>query len=389
MEKKKLHRKKYRNVIDRLAEPYLDSCAPKCAYFGRCGGCLFQNVDYEKQLLIKAGYLKDLLSSSIDDSFLEGLKVQGSTPFGYRNRMDFVAAFGKRGLRERGRFREVVDIGRCELMNEKLNAAWKILREKSLSIEDYDYLVHKGFLRYTVLRSAHFTGEIMATFVITRDAPEILPLIDAAKEMFDSVSVVIHDGFADLSTGEVAYNPKRGYIEERFGDITYRITSNSFFQSNSECALRMYSRIADNVSGNVLDLFSGVGSISLFAAKKAEHVTGVEIIPSAVEAAKVNAERNNVSNAGFVCADALPYMKENTGKFDTLILDPPRTGAHPKVLKAVQQCAPARIVYMSCNPVTFKDNLSLLPDYKVVSFEAYDMFPQTPHLETLAVLEKK
>lgn len=389
MEKKKLHRKKYRNVIDRLAEPYLDSCQPKCAYFGRCGGCLFQNIDYEKQLLIKADYLRDLLGSTVNGDLLSQLTVQGSTPFGYRNRMDFVAAFGKRGLRERGRFKQVVDIEHCEIMNDKLNRAWKTIREKSLSVEDYDYLVHKGFLRYTVLRSAHFTGEIMATFVISRESPEINPLIETAKELFDSVSVVIHDGFADLSTGEVAYNPKRGYIEEAFGDIRYRITSNSFFQSNSECAVRMYQKIAESVYGNVLDLFSGVGSISLFAAKKADHVTGVEIIESAVSAARVNAENNSITNAEFVCADALPYMKENTGKFDTLVLDPPRTGAHPKVLKAVQQCSPERIVYMSCNPVTFKDNMALLSDYKIVSFEAYDMFPQTPHLETLAVLEKR
>lgn len=260
--------------------------------------------------------------------------------------------------------------------------------EDESGIEDYDYLVHKGFLRYTVLRSAHFSGEIMATFVISRESSEIQPLIDFALGHFDSVSVVVHEGMADLSTGKVSYDAKRGYIEERFGDIVYRITSNSFFQSNSACALRMYEVIRDKAEGNVLDLFSGVGSISIFAAQKAEHVTGVEIIEEAVASARINAERNGIANVDFINADALPFMKENARTFDTLILDPPRTGAHPKVCKAIESCAPRRIIYMSCNPVTFKDNLQMLPSYRVASFDAYDMFPQTPHCETIAVLER-
>jgi 23S rRNA (uracil1939-C5)-methyltransferase len=151
----------------------------------------------------------------------------------------------------------------------------------------------------------------------------------------------------------------------------------------------MYSRIAEEAKGKVLDLFSGVGSISLFVAGKVESLTGVEIVEEAVENARINAERNNVSNVQFICADALPFMKENAHTFDTLILDPPRTGAHPKVMKAIETCAPERLVYMSCNPSTFRDNVLMLPNYRVTSFEAYDMFPQTPHLETLAVLERR
>jgi tRNA (uracil-5-)-methyltransferase len=388
MDKKKLHRKKYRNIFDRLAEPHVGSAQPKCRYFGQCGGCLFQDIEYEKQLVIKKEYLSSLLGSVVDSPLLENLAVQGSTPYGYRNRMDFVAAFGKRGLRERGRFREVVDIHHCELMNDRLNNEWKILRDASMLIEDYDYLVHKGFLRYTVLRSTHFGKECMVTFVVTRDTIELQPLLDAAVNLFDSVSIVVHDGMADLSIGTVARDIKRGYIEERFNDIVYRITPNSFFQSNSECALRMYEKISAHAEGRVLDLFSGVGSITLYAAKKADQIIGVELSEESIISARINAEQNNVKNVQFVHADALPFMKENKNTFDTLIMDPPRTGAHPKVMKAIEECAPQKIVYMSCNPVTFKDNCALLPNYRITSYEAFDMFPQTPHLETLAVFER-
>jgi 23S rRNA (uracil-5-)-methyltransferase RumA len=390
MEKKKLHRKKYRNIIDEIAEPFRGSAEPLCPYFGSCGGCLFQDIEYEKQLEIKALYLQKLfLEIPMLAPLLEDLKVKGSNPYGYRNRMDFVAAFGRRGLRERGRFRHVVDLDKCALMNERMNAVWQRIRAASAMIEDYDYLVHKGFLRYTVVRSAHFTGEIMLTIVATRDSVDLDPLVDAVRDHVDSLSLIVHDGLADLSIAPVSRDIKRGFIEENFDGTVYRITPNSFFQSNSRMALEMYTRITEETNGKVLDLFSGVGSISLFAAKKAEHVTGVEIMQESVDAAIANAGRNNVSNVDFICADALPYMKENPRAFDTLILDPPRTGAHPKAMKAIEESAPQKIIYMSCNPATFKDNILFLQNYECVSFEAFDMFPQTPHLETLAVFERK
>jgi len=390
MEKKKPHRKKYRNIIDEIAEPFRGSAVPLCPHFGSCGGCLFQNIDYANQLEIKAGYLKKLFAEvPALTPLLEDIKIQGSDPYGYRNRMDFVAAFGRRGLRERGRFRHVVDIETCALMSQRMNTVWKKIREASAAVEDYDYLAHKGLLRYTVIRSARFTDEIMLTLVATSDSHELDPLVDAVRDHVDSLSLIVHDGLADLSIAPVARDIKRGFIEENFDGTIYRITPNSFFQSNSTMALEMYTRITAETYGKVLDLFSGVGSISLFAAKKAGHLTGVEIVQESINAARTNAERNNVLNVDFICADALPFMKENARVFDTLILDPPRTGAHPKAMKAVAECAPQRIIYMSCNPATFKDNILFLGDYECRSFEAFDMFPQTPHLETLAVFERK
>ncbi|HEY1407007.1 MAG TPA: 23S rRNA (uracil(1939)-C(5))-methyltransferase RlmD [Spirochaetota bacterium] len=390
MGRRHLHRKKYKHQMMELSLPYAGSAEPACPYFGKCGGCLFQNLSYEHQLDVKSEYVRSLFAEIPDlPPLLENLKVKGSIPFGYRNRMDFVCAFGKRGLRERGTFDCVVDIERCMIMNDRMNEVWTAVRDAVQSIEDYDFLIHNGYLRYAVMRSAHFTNEIMVNFVVSRDTDEINSAIDKIFPLVDSISVLEHSGLADLSFGKVLRDHKRGYIEENFNGINYRITPNSFFQSNSPCSLEMYSRIAEESRGKVLDLFSGVGSISLFVAGKVESLIGVEIVEEAVVSARINAERNNVANAQFVCADALPFMKENANRFNTLILDPPRTGAHPKVMKAIEVCAPERIVYMSCNPSTFKDNLTMLPNYRVTSFEAYDMFPQTPHLETLAVLERR
>lgn len=392
MSRRRRHRKKYKNQITDISLPFVGSAVPQCPYFGVCGGCMFQDISYENQISVKSDYIRALFADIPELApFTESLTVKGSDPFGYRNRMDFVCAFGKRGLRERGTFDCVVDIEKCAIMNDRMNDAWRAIREIVRDVEDYDFLEHKGYLRYVVMRSAHFTGEIMVNFVVSRDSDEIRPLLERTAQFADSVSVIEHSGLADLSFGKILYDYKRGYIEERFGDITYRITPNSFFQSNSPCSVDMYARIAGEARGKTLDLFSGVGSISLFAARGCNEVTGVEIVDEAVESAKANAERNGIGNVKFICADALPYMKENAHTFDTLILDPPRTGAHPKVIKAIGSCDPERIIYMSCNPSTFRDNMKLMNEiggYRIVSFEAYDMFPQTPHLETLAVFER-
>jgi 23S rRNA (uracil-5-)-methyltransferase RumA len=384
------HRKRYRNDIDSIAEKYCDTAQPRCEYFGRCGGCLFQNIAYENQCRIKAEYLNNLFRDiPAMEKYIDAIVVQGADPYGYRNRMDFVAAFGMKGLRERGFFKRVVDISRCELMNERCNTVFSGIREILSSVEDYNYLTHEGYLRYVVIRSGFFSGEVMANLILSREEAPSDDLLEQIASRVDSISLLYHSGFADINFGSVYRAIKKGYIEERFGDISYRIRPNTFFQANSAMSVKMYDRIREEAQGNVLDLFSGVGSISLYAAKQADRITGVEIVEESVISARENAERNAITNAEFIACDALEYVKENKGNYDTVILDPPRTGAHPKVIKAIEEMAPPRLVYMSCNPVTFKDNLLLLPSYEVMSFEAHDMFPQTPHVETLAVLKRK
>ena len=378
-------KKKKKKVFGELIEKYKgEGCEPQCKYFGECGGCMFQNIAYENQLLLKKDYV-----NSIFEGICEVDSVAPSTPYNYRSRMDMVTAFGKKGLRRAGSFRHVVDIESCAIMQSRSDEMYGTVRTLVEKIEDYDYLKHEGYLRYIVLRQARFTGELMVNFVVSKPENRFgLDFYDFIEEV-DSSSLILSDGLGDLNYGEIFRTLKAGFITENFDGIDYMITPNSFFQSNSEMALKMYRKILSLTKGRTLDLYSGVGSISLFAASAAESVTGVEVIQEAVDVAERNRENNEIENVNFICADAGEYIKENTGRFDTLILDPPRSGMNPKMLKYINDMAPERIVYMSCNPSTCRDDLKMLEVYNVEFLEAFDMFPQTPHVETLSLLTRR
>ena len=376
--------KRKRRLFRELAENYASMEKPACAHFPECGGCLLQNVPYPDQLLLKRDYLRLLLE---DVAPVE--RVIGEEPYRYRNRMDFVTAFGKIGLRKAGSFRHVVDIKSCAITQERSNSLLKAIRPFLREVEDFNYLNHTGYLRYVVLRQGYYTGQTMLNFVISRRENLLQPCLDTALSGADSVSLILSEGKADLSYGEIMETLKGGSIEARFDDITFRYGPNSFFQSNSSVSLALYRKIREEVKGRVLDLYSGVGSISLFVAGKAESVTGVEIVPEAVEMAGRNRELNGTGNAGFRCADALDFLKEDTGRYDTFILDPPRSGMHPKVLREIRRLAPEKILYLSCNPASFREDRLGLEEYNLESFEAHDMFPQTSHVETLAVLKRR
>lgn len=378
-------KKKKKKLFNALADKYRgEGVSPACEHFGDCGGCMFQDIAYENQLLLKKDYINGLF-----EGMAEIETVEPSRPFDYRNRMDMVAAFGKKGLRRGGFYKHVVDVKSCAIMQEKSNQAFIELRELLKEIEDYDYLKHEGYFRYIILRQAMFTGQVMANFVVSRRENRIEKELGSFLDRVDSSSMILSDGLADVSFGEVFETMKGGHITEDFDGIKYRITPNSFFQSNSEVAVQMYRRIKEHVHGKTLDLYSGVGSISLFVAEGADHVTGVEVIEEAVETANINKEVNKIENVDFICADAMDYVKEHSADFDSLILDPPRSGMHPKMIKHIREMKLDKIVYMSCNPATCRDDIKALEDYRIESLEAFDMFPQTPHVESIAILRRK
>lgn len=380
MKKKK---RVFLDLLDKYKEKLIQ--AP-CPYFGECGGCLLQSLPYEEQLNLKTDYLNDLLQNTCHIE-----KVHPSNPFAYRNRMDFVTAFGKKGLRQRGSFKRISDIQHCLIMQDSSNKAFAAARELTATIPDHDYLKHEGYLRYIIIRQGKYSNEVMCNFVTATDDPLIESVAEAISPLVTSCSQLVNDGLADLSFGRVARNFKGGTITENFGDIKYKIAPNSFFQSNSEVAIEMYSRIANEINGErVLDLYSGVGSITLFASQKAESILGVEIVEEAVLTANENKELNSIKNASFKCCDAGEFMRDNQYKYPTLILDPPRAGLHPKVIKDIITMAPSKIVYMSCGPESFKTDMEGLGEYyRLTNIEAFDMFPQTHHVELLSTLERK
>jgi 23S rRNA (uracil-5-)-methyltransferase RumA len=377
--------KKHKRDILALAAKYRKGdITPPCAHFGECGGCLFQDIPYDDQLRLKLEYLDGIFAGAA-----EVTEIFPSPPLGYRNRMDYVTAFGRLGLRRAGRYRQVVDILSCDILQEKSCVLFKKLRPLLAGIEDYDYVTHRGYLRYAVFRQGYFTGECMINLVTAKEEDRVSDVLGPLLAETDSSSLLLSGGLADLSQGPVFRTLKGGYITEDFDGIRFRITPNSFFQSNSPVARELYRRIRDLISGeSVLDLYSGVGSISLYIAGKAGSVTGVEISAEAVEAAKVNALDNGISNVDFVCADALTYLAGNIGGFDTVVLDPPRAGTHPKMIRRLNELGPRGIIYVSCNPVSFRQDLAALEGYRLESLTAFDMFPQTPHVETLGVLRR-
>lgn len=380
-------KKKKKKYFMNLAEKHRgEGVTPPCQHFPTCGGCMFEDLAYENQLNLKKDYINKLM-----DGIVSVDSVYAENPLKYRNRMDLVTAFGKSGLREAGSFKYVVDVESCEIMQDKANNIFKKIKVllKNHEIQDYNYLNHEGYLRYVIIRQAYFTKQLMVNFVIAKKDNRLQKVIDEIIDEVDSISLILSDGLGDVSFGEVIEDIKGGFIEENFEGISYRITPNSFFQSNSVVAVAMYKKIKEHVTGRVLDLYSGVGSITLFVADKAETVVGVETIQEAVDNANVNKQVNKIENVEFICEDAFKYVKEHGGEFDTLIIDPPRMGMNPKMVKYVNEMKPPKIVYMSCNPATFKENLEDLVDYEITSFEAFDMFPQTPHLESLAILERK
>lgn len=377
-------KKKEKIYIRSLADGYRgDGAVPECPHFGECGGCLFQDIPYEGQLALKARMVNDTLGEigSVDC-------VVPSAPYRYRSRMDLVTAFGKFGLRRRGSYRVVVDLECCRIMQEESDALFKKMRPLVQAVEGYDYLSHQGYLRYAVLRQARFTGQVMANFVVAERENRLGELLTAVEGDADSISLIHNGGLADLSYGEILETVKGGHIEERFDGVRYRITPNSFFQSNADIALAMYRRIRDETRGRVLDLCAGVGSISLFIAGTAERVTGVEVSAEAVETARANAAANGIANAEFICADAKNFLSSEPGGYDSIVLDPPRSGMQPKVMERIDRMNTGKIVYMSCNPKTFRDDVAVLRNYRIESVEAYDMFPQTPHVELLGVLRR-
>ncbi|MBN2161052.1 MAG: 23S rRNA (uracil(1939)-C(5))-methyltransferase RlmD [Spirochaetes bacterium] len=378
-------KKKKRKHFNHLIEKHRGSgSAPVCPHFGECGGCLFQHIAYQDQLALKKEMVNDTLgaAASIDH-------VHPSLPYRYRSRMDMVTAFGKCGLRRAGSHRIVVDVTGCSIMQEKSDALFRSMRPLVLAVEGYDYLAHQGYLRYVVIREAMHTGQVMVNFVTSARENRLAAVIDHAAGEADSISLIHSGGLADLNYGEIYETVRGGYIEENFDGIRFRITPNSFFQSNSAVALAMYRKIREHARGRVLDLCSGVGSISLFIAGRAEQVTGVEMNSEAVEIAGVNRTINGIANAEFICSDAGSFLRSAGGSWDTIVLDPPRSGMQRRVMEEIDRLRAETLLYMSCNPSTFAIDIAALRNYAVESVDAFDMFPQTPHVELLSVLRRR
>ena len=400
-----------RGRIEAIETPSPHRIEAPCPYFGRCGGCRLQHVDYQAQLAFKSKQVTDALERLGGLGPVDVRPILGAADtYGYRNKMEFTVARARNGagltvgLHERERYDSVLDVERCLLQSDRMNAlldeARRFFAESGLAAWEQDS--GEGLLRFLMLREGYRTGESMVNIVTSSPAvSELAPLaaqLAARVPRTTSVVMNVNPKKASVAVGvEEHLLGGRDHILESVGGLQFQVSANSFFQTNTAQAERLFSLVLDSagLTGDetVLDLYSGTGAISLQLAGRCRWVYGVEVTQAAVDDAGRNAAANGIANCTFLAGEvrfALPSLIAQGVRAQVVVADPPRAGFHPKALRALLQMGPARIVYVSCNPSTLARDLGELVrgGYRLEWVQPVDMFPHTPHIEAVARLEK-
>ncbi len=405
--------------VTEILEPSPHRVQAPCKYFDWCGGCTWQNLEYQDQLHFKRQIVQESLARLGGFSEVEVEPVIPSPAFfAYRNKMEF--SFSDRrwllpqelnqpdisrdfalGLHVPGTFDKILHIEQCLLQSDTANQILQFVSHfaRQNGLEPYGIRSHQGYLRFLVIRQSAFNQEIMVNIVTGSDEPQRLrKMAQQLAAQFPSVVSVVNNvntRLAQIAQGEKEHLLQgRPYIQDKIGPFIFKISANSFFQTNTKQAEVLYEttiRFADlNARHVVWDLYAGTGTISLFLAQKAQQVIGFEAVPSAVRDARQNAEEHGVRNVEFVEGDLLKTMASVRLHPDVIVTDPPRSGMHEKVLRLMKIVDPKTIVYVSCNPTTLARDLKILSDrYQIVKVQPVDMFPQAYHIETVVKLVRK
>ena len=380
---------------------------PSCQHFGVCGGCRWQDFSYADQLALKSRMIADAMEANSPATISHAPILASHSDLFYRNKMEFSFGLDRNGQRQlglhvRGRYNQVFDVVSCKLQSEISNRIVGAVRRHSadLDIPIYDLHSHEGILRFLVIRDAKASGQILVNMVVA-DYPNetVNQLVALVLEEIPEITtfvVTLHGGKAQVALGQSEYALKgTGSIVETCAGLDFEISSRSFFQTNPLQAGNLYHLIetlAGDIGGaEVLDLYCGVGAISLCLAKSAGFVTGVELEEDAVINARENAERNGITNCEFISGlaeEVLQGFQSASREFDLIVADPPRAGVHDRALSAMVDLHPATILYVSCNPVSLARDLKYLETagYRADEIHPVDMFPQTPHCEAVALL---
>jgi 23S rRNA (uracil1939-C5)-methyltransferase len=392
-----------------------------------CGGCLVQNLRYESQLLAKQRQVTEILQHLGGVAQPPVLPALGSPEqFFYRNKMEFSFArqrwltraeveSGKTaenrdfslGLHARNCYDKTLTIAACWLLSERSNEVLAFVREATRAhpLLPYTTKDHTGFWRFFVMREGKRTGDFMVNFV-TSDAPggrqAVAELSHALAAQFPFITTIVHN--LNRSKAQIAFGEEEitlhgpGYLRERVEEFEFHVSANSFFQTNTRGAEKLYgvAREFARLTGHetVYDLYSGAGTISIFISKLAKQVLGFEIVPEAIRDAGVNCRTNHIDNCFFIEGDLkdelahVPILKNRWGWPEVVIADPPRAGMHPRVIQKVLELAPQRLVYVSCNPSTFARDVKEMcnHDYHLEKVQPVDMFPHTAHCEVVGLL---
>lgn len=394
---------------------------PRCQHFGTCGGCKWQNLDYAMQLHYKQKYVHDAFTRIGKIAVKDMLPILGNAnDYYYRNKMEFsfsnkkwlssaeMAAsdvqYDRNGLGFHipGMFDKILDIQACHLQAEPSNAIRNAVRQYALDkgLSFFDIRNKGGLLRTLMIRTAS-TGEIMVLVAVYDWMEEaLMDLLEFLKQNFPGITSLLyaHNPKANdtLSDLDIKVYHGRDHIVEEMEGLTFRVSARSFYQTNSQQAYALY-KIAREFAGLngeeiVYDLYTGTGTIANFVSRNARKVVGIEYVEDAIADAKINSQINGISNTTFFAGDMKDVLSESFvlthGKPDVIITDPPRAGMHEDVIKVMLAASPSRIVYVSCNPATQARDLALMQhQYDVVKVQPVDMFPQTAHVENVALLE--
>ncbi|MBE7050535.1 MAG: 23S rRNA (uracil(1939)-C(5))-methyltransferase RlmD [Ruminococcaceae bacterium] len=394
--------------LTEIIKPSKNRRTPNCPSFSHCGGCSLMHMDYEAQLEFKSDFVLSNITriGGYGEGEFEFEKIIGAdNEYNYRNKAQFPVGISK-GKTVCGFYLPKSHIispcESCNIQDERINKALKMAMEyiRKEKITPYDEKTHKGIIRHIYIRTGK--DEIMVAFVT--NSKRKLPNTDAlAKKLasFGKVSLVqnINTGKTNVILGYeniVLYGDDHIIIE--LDDLRFKVSPNSFFQVNTSQMQKLYAKALEYAApedgDTVFDLYSGVGSISLFLSKKASKVIGVEIVPDAVENAKENAKINNIENVHFFCGDCTEVVEKLISKgekADIAVVDPPRKGCDENLLTLLKNMNPKKIVYVSCNSSTLARDLVILREYGYVLKKAcaVDMFPQTCHVETVVLLQRQ
>lgn len=402
--KKNYARAKLLTIVEQTAE----RCQPECHVYSDCGGCVLQHINYQAQLAHKRQQVSDSLSriGKIQDVNVQPT-IGMDNPWHYRNKVHFqvqqINGAIQLGYFEQGSHNFLpIRPHYCQLVDQELNETAEkvelILNKHKVPV--YNWRTKSGLLRHVLLRKAVATGQIMVVLVTNKGSWYNQKVIaaDIQKLQPKVVSVVrnINNASDRVVLGEenttLIGQPT---IMDSLADLKFEISPNSFYQVNPIQTLQLYKKAVEyaGLSGNekVLDAYCGIGTIALFMASKVKEVVGLEVIPQAIENAKENATRNNITNAEFYQGEVerlLPLMYKEGYKPDVVVLDPPRKGCEPEVLKTIIQMQVSKIVYVSCDPGTMSRDAAYLHEngYRVKDVQPVDMFPHTGHVETVMLL---
>lgn len=397
--------------------------APVCEHFGSCGGCKWQNMSYNQQLVYKQQEVYNHLKRIGKIELPEFEPILGSKEqFFYRNKMEFSFSnarwltpeeiqsgeeLGKEnalGFHIPKMWDKILDIKKCWLQGDPSNDIRNEIRAfaNQHQMEFFNPRENSGFLRTLMIRTAS-TGEIMVLIQFFKEDKTqrelLLNFILERFPMITSLQYVINEKLNDtIYDQEVICYHGRDYILEEMEGLQFRVNAKSFYQTNSEQAYELYSITRDfaGLTGEelVYDLYTGTGTIAQFVSRKAKKVIGVEAVPEAIADAKINADHNKITNCEFFVGDMKNVFNDDFiqthGQPDVIITDPPRDGMHKDVVEQILKIAPKRVVYVSCNSATQARDLALMDEtYKVVKVRPVDMFPQTHHVENVVLLEKR